>query len=80
MLSDSEQVDNALRGSSVYLAFGDVFCLQSIWYKAHQYLWKRRDESMRPEFAKDSKCWKKDEGGAEVGKLYNWMNIRHHFH
>ena len=65
-------------GSSVYLAFGDAFF--RAFGKARQYLWKRRDESMRPEFAEESKCWKKDEGGVKVGKLYNWMNIRHHFH
>ena len=57
-----------------------MFSFSKAFGKAHQYLWKRRDESMRPEFAEESKCWKKDEGGVKVGKLYNWMNIRHHFH
>ena len=57
-----------------------MFSFSKAFGKAHQYLWKRRDESMRPEFAEESKCWKKDEGAVEVGKLYNWMNIRHHFH
>ena len=73
--SDSEPEDNLqciwhLASFSFSKAFG----------KAHQYVWKRRDESMRPEFAEESKCWKKDEGGVKVGKLYNWMNVRHHFH
>ena len=57
-----------------------MFSFSKAFGKAHQYLWKRRDESMRPEFAEESKCWKKDEGEVKVGKLYNWMNIRHHFH
>ena len=73
--SDSEPEDNLQ--CIWHLA---LFSFSKAFGKAHQYVWKRRDESMRPEFAEESKCWKKDEGGVKVGKLYNWMNIRHHFH